>query len=345
MRMRENDRWRGTFTPQETGRHQFAIEAWRDPFASWTSDVTKKLGAGQNVDVEIIEGMALVAHAQERAPALHAHWRALNDPENDEQERLAILLSADLIELMREHGPRAGVSRCEPVPLVVDRKRAAFSAWYELFPRSASNDPERHGTFDDVIARLPYVKDLGFDVLYFTPIHPIGRTNRKGRNNALVATADDLGSVYAIGAREGGHDAIHPQLGTMDDFDRLVRDAASTASRSRSTSPSNARPIIPGSGNIRNGSSTGPTARSSTPRIRRRSTRTSSTSSSTAMHTPMSGSRCATSSCSGLAWRAHLPRRQSAHQAAAVLGVDDRRGDGRASRRASSCRRPSRGRR
>ena len=226
MRMRENDRWRGTFTPQETGRHQFAIEAWRDPFASWTSDVTKKLGAGQNVDVEIIEGMALVAHAQERAPALHAHWRALNDPENDEQERLAILLSADLIELMREHGPRAGVSRCEPVPLVVDRKRAAFSAWYELFPRSASNDPERHGTFDDVIARLPYVKDLGFDVLYFTPIHPIGRINRKGRNNALVATADDLGSVYAIGAREGGHDAIHPQLGTMADFERLVREAA-----------------------------------------------------------------------------------------------------------------------
>lgn len=226
MRLRANDRWRGAFTPDTCGRHEFTIEAWRDPFASWTSDVTKKIAAGQNVAVEIIEGMTLIDHARSRAPALQSHWRAINDPENGEQERLALLLSPDLIELMRDHGPRAGVSRCASTPVAVERKRAAFSAWYELFPRSASNDPQRHGTFDDVIERLPYVRDLGFDVLYFTPIHPIGRINRKGRNNALAAGSDDVGSVYAIGAREGGHDAIHPVLGTLADFERLVREAA-----------------------------------------------------------------------------------------------------------------------
>lgn len=226
LRMRENDRWRASFRPFDIGPHEFAIEAWRDRFASWTSDVTKKAAAGQNVSVDIVEGVALVEQAQANARALQSHWRALQDPNIDEQQKLAMLLSADLIEIMRRCAPRAGVSRTAAFPVSVDRKRAAFSAWYELFPRSASNDPQRHGAFDDVIARLPYVRDLGFDVLYFPPIHPVGVTNRKGRNNSLAAEPDDPGSVYAIGAREGGHDAIHPQLGTMQDFERLVREAA-----------------------------------------------------------------------------------------------------------------------
>lgn len=226
MRLHENDRWRGSFTPQEIGSHEFTVEAWRDTFASWARDVGKKSEAGQDVDVELIEGMELVEDAQRNSPAIQSHWRALTDPEVEPAQRLPLLLSPDLIRLMREHGPRAGVSRHAAIPLTVDRKRAAFSAWYELFPRSAANDPNRHGTFDDVIARLPYVRDLGFDVLYFPPINPIGRTNRKGRNNSLVSGPDDPGSVYAIGAREGGHDAIHPELGSMDDFERLVREAA-----------------------------------------------------------------------------------------------------------------------
>ncbi|MBX9760481.1 MAG: alpha-1,4-glucan--maltose-1-phosphate maltosyltransferase [Beijerinckiaceae bacterium] len=225
MRLQGNDRWRGMFAPQACGRHEFTIEAWRDPFASWVSDVTKKIAAVQNVEVEVIEGMRLIDRARERAPALQSHWRAIIDPQNADAERLALLLSPDLIELMREYGPRSGISQYEPIPLSVDRPRAAFSAWYELFPRSASKDAQRHGAFDDVIARLPYVRDLGFDVLYFTPIHPIGRTNRKGRNNSLAAGPDDPGSVYAIGAQEGGHDSIHPQLGTLAEFDQLVREA------------------------------------------------------------------------------------------------------------------------
>lgn len=226
MEMRENDRWRGAFTPDEMGIYEFTIEAWRDPFASWTSEVTKKAAAGQNVDVEILEGTALLNHAQANARELQSHWRALKDDSLDDQQRFAMLMSADLIDLMRHHGPRSGVSRTEALELTVERKRAAFSAWYELFPRSASNDPQRHGTFDDVIARLPYVRDLGFDVLYFPPIHPIGSTNRKGRNNSLTPDPDEPGSVYAIGSAEGGHDAIHPALGSMRDFERLVQEAA-----------------------------------------------------------------------------------------------------------------------
>ena len=123
---------------------------------------------------------------------------------------------------MYRAGPRTNLTRYKLLPVFADREAAAFSAWYEMMPRSQSGDASRHGTFDDVIARLPYVQDLGFDVLYFTPIHPIGRTNRKGRNNTLTPGPDDPGSPYAIGAAEGGHLAVHPELGTLADFDRLV---------------------------------------------------------------------------------------------------------------------------
>jgi starch synthase (maltosyl-transferring) len=123
---------------------------------------------------------------------------------------------------MYRAGPRTNLTRYKTVPVFADREAAAFSAWYEMMPRSQSGDVTRHGTFDDVIAKLPYVQDLGFDVLYFTPIHPIGRTNRKGKNNTLTPGPDDPGSPYAIGANEGGHLDVHPELGTLDDFDRLV---------------------------------------------------------------------------------------------------------------------------
>jgi starch synthase (maltosyl-transferring) len=127
---------------------------------------------------------------------------------------------------MSRAGIRTNASRYRrELEVFVDRPTAKFAAWYELFPRSQSGDPNRHGTFDDVIGRLPYVRDMGFDVLYFTPIHPIGRTNRKGRNNTLTPGPDDPGSPYAIGSEEGGHDALHPELGTFDDFHRLVEAA------------------------------------------------------------------------------------------------------------------------
>ena len=132
------------------------------------------------------------------------------------------------------------------MPLVADRERARAGAWYEMVPRSQGSVPGQHGTFDDCIARVPEIAALGFDVLYLTPIHPIGRTNRKGKNNSLNAGPDDPGSFYAIGNEQGGHDAVHPELGTLDDFRRLVDACRSTTWRSRSTSPCSARPTIRG---------------------------------------------------------------------------------------------------
>ena len=140
--------------------------------------------------------------------------------------RLALLTGSETQALLWRTGARAHLTRYDKELAVwVDRRRAPFSAWYEMFPRSQSGNVSRHGTFEDVIARLPYVRELGFDVLYFPPIHPIGHTNRKGKNNSLTPAPDDPGSPYAIGSEEGGHDAIHPELGTFADFERLIKAA------------------------------------------------------------------------------------------------------------------------
>ncbi|WP_238298136.1 alpha-amylase family glycosyl hydrolase, partial [Methylobacterium soli] len=137
--------------------------------------------------------------------------------------QLRRILDPEATKLIRRNAERVNASRYPVnIPVIADRLAARFSAWYEIFPRSQSGDPNRHGTFDDVIARLPEIRELGFDVLYFTPIHPIGRTNRKGKNNTLKAEPGDVGSVYAVGSEEGGHEAVHPELGTLADFERLV---------------------------------------------------------------------------------------------------------------------------
>jgi starch synthase (maltosyl-transferring) len=229
----DNDRWRGTFRPDSIGRHEFTIIAWRDLFATWRDEISKKHAAGQPISLELREGRILLENAlaepsrakgTDRA-ALEKVLRAVGDGEDD-GTRLATFLDRNTLALMKRVGARTNLTRyARSLPLYVDRKAAAFSAWYELMPRSQSNDPARHGTFDDVIARLPYVRDLGFDVLYFPPIHPIGRKNRKGRNNSLTPSERDPGSPYAIGAAEGGHDAIHPELGSFDDFARLIEAA------------------------------------------------------------------------------------------------------------------------
>lgn len=230
MQFVDNDRWAGRFKAAGPGRHAFTIEAWRDPFASWHAEVGKKRAAGQLIDLELIEGAALVDRAIAVAAAdvrdrLESMRSRLDEADAD--GRWTIFDSGEMREAMAASGLKANASRYRQVlPLWVDRKRAVYSAWYELFPRSAANDRTRHGSFDDVIARLPYVRDLGFDVLYFPPIHPIGTTNRKGKNNSLSAEPGDPGSVYAIGGDEGGHDAIHPELGSLDDFKRLVVAAA-----------------------------------------------------------------------------------------------------------------------
>jgi starch synthase (maltosyl-transferring) len=226
----DNDRWRGFALVEENARYLYTIIAWRDLFASWRDEVSKKHAAGVPITLELAEGRNLVErtlHDSERAreadrAALAGLLSALDGTE-DEGLRFSRLIAQETAELMARAGIRTNLSRYRrELELVVDRKRAAFSAWYELMPRSMSDDPSRHGTFDDVIGKLPYVRDLGFDVLYFPPIHPIGKTHRKGKNNSLKATPADPGSPYAIGSAEGGHDAIHPALGSFDDFARLV---------------------------------------------------------------------------------------------------------------------------
>jgi starch synthase (maltosyl-transferring) len=230
MRPLENDRWRGSFPLAENGRYLYSLVAWRDLFASWRDEVTKKRGAGRSVALEIVEGQELVERVlgdrtrvtEDVRRQLAELVEALRNAGTD-GGRLDVLLSDVMQAAMSRAGLRSDLSAYPKVLEVwADRRRAAFSAWYELFPRSQSGDPSRHGTFDDVIGRLPYVRDMGFDVLYLPPIHPIGHTNRKGRNNSLESTPDDPGSPYAIGSEEGGHDAIHPGLGTFADFARLV---------------------------------------------------------------------------------------------------------------------------
>ncbi len=223
----DNDRWAGSFLLTEIGRWTYTIFAWRNLFATWRQDVAKKHDAGQPISLELIEGRELVARYAKAAKgdvadALKALARKLETVE-DEGVLLGVLESAETAALMRRAGLRTNLSRYDhKIEVTADRPIAACAAWYEMMPRSQSGDPLRHGTFDDAIARLPYVRDLGFDVLYFPPIHPIGQTNRKGRNNSLTARADDPGSPYAIGAKDGGHDAIHAELGDFDDFARLI---------------------------------------------------------------------------------------------------------------------------
>ncbi|CAG2146846.1 Alpha-1,4-glucan:maltose-1-phosphate maltosyltransferase [Cupriavidus yeoncheonensis] len=240
MRHVVNDRWYGSFPLVGLGRHAFTVEAWRDTFASWLDEIGKKRAAGVDVSLEIEEGARLVADALMPAqggtpphPELAALVDELAASAGDDHARLEILLSpraaAAMHAAMQKPEGRPFASR-HPVPMPVEAERLAsrFASWYELFPRSTSNDESRHGTFDDVIVRLPAIRAMGFDVLYFTPIHPIGKTHRKGRNNSLRAQPDDPGSPYAIGAGDGGHDALHAQLGTFEDFERL-RIAAAAA--------------------------------------------------------------------------------------------------------------------
>ncbi|MFV8605039.1 maltotransferase domain-containing protein [Ralstonia pseudosolanacearum] len=227
-----NDRWRGAFRPERLGRHAYAVAAWRDAFGTFRAELETKHAAGVEVAVELEEGAQLVAHAADHAPkdapvgALHQLADLLRATAPDPAHRLKLLLDSATAHVMAQASHfRPFHVRSAPYPLDVERSGAAFASWYELFPRSASGDAQRHGTFRDVARRLGAIRAMGFDVLYFPPIHPIGRTHRKGRNNSLRAEPDDPGSPYAIGATEGGHDAIHPQLGTLDDFRRL-RDAA-----------------------------------------------------------------------------------------------------------------------
>jgi starch synthase (maltosyl-transferring) len=221
MRLAGNDRWHGRFTPPEPGRYLYAIEAWTDQFGSWRHGVLLKIEAGLDVALEAQEGREILRETRPLdAQANRLIARVLRA--FDRTHEVDLLLTDELAEAVAAVEPRSDLTHSAPVPVIADRPRARAGAWYEMMPRSQGAVPGKHGTFEDCIARLPELAELGFDVIYLTPIHPIGVTNRKGRNNALKAEPGDPGSPYAIGNWQGGHDAINPDLGTLADFRRFV---------------------------------------------------------------------------------------------------------------------------
>ncbi len=233
LRPYDNDRWSGDFFVTRIGRLHFTVEAWVDAFESWRRDTQRKFDAAQPIPLELGEGRELLVAAAREAntvgrAALEAIVRALDAGKND-AGKWAVAASPETRRYMAAWGQRDYVSR-KPGEgeIIVDRERAVNGAWYEIFPRSMGTDPTRSATFDECAARLPYIKDLGFDVVYLTPIHPIGVQFRKGKNNSLNAGPGEPGSPYAIGGpmgdgTMGGHDKVHPELGTLEDFRRFVR--------------------------------------------------------------------------------------------------------------------------
>lgn len=228
----DHDRWFGEFPVDRIGRWHFTVEAWTDIWKTWSAGFQKKVAGGQDVRLELTEAAQLIRAAARRAkrgPARAAltqsakAFETVDDSPSDAVVRRAT--GPELATLMHENFLPQGVTRySRELAIVVDRERARFSSWYEFFPRSTDRSG-KHGTFTTAIAELPRIQELGFDVLYLPPIHPIGRTFRKGKNNTLNPEPDDVGSPWAIGNEQGGHNAVNPDLGTIDDFDRFV-DAA-----------------------------------------------------------------------------------------------------------------------
>ena len=230
MRFVDNDRWAGSFPLTENTRYVYTVQAFPDHFGTWMDEVQKKVAAAVDVAVEVQEGLIIVGEAAADASvrdrdtlqtAIAAARTAATPP-----EAVRALTTDEVATTMRRNRSRIHAQDyAHELTVIADRVRARYAAWYSMFPRSAGTVPGKSGTFRDVIDQLPRLKHLGFNVLYFTPIHPIGSTNKKGKNNTLGGGPDDPGVPYAIGSEAGGHDAIDPQLGTMDDFHDLVREA------------------------------------------------------------------------------------------------------------------------
>ena len=224
-----NDRWRGEFSVSRLGTYRYTVEGWIDHYESWRTDLVKRVNAGQDVSVDLVIGAELVESAAQRATVAEAarlrEWAAgfsKGDPATlDERSHLA--LDEEMAALTMDFPQRShATTYARELLVAVDPVLAQTGAWYELFPRSCPGKTGAHGTFRDVEAHLPHVAKMGFDVLYLPPIHPIGHAFRKGRNNNPVCEPGEPGSPWGIGAEEGGHRAIHPELGTLEDFQRLV---------------------------------------------------------------------------------------------------------------------------
>jgi starch synthase (maltosyl-transferring) len=225
-----NDRWRGEFTVTELKPYSYTIQAWIDPFETWLELTLKKVEAGQDVAVDLLAGAELIEGATDRTSGEDAmrlkEWAAMLRSKKKTSLNAEVLQDETLSALMAKNPDRRfATTYHRELRVTVDRDKARFSAWYEMFPRSCGSGKTHHGTFKDCEARLPYVAGMGFDVLYLPPLHPIGKTNRKGKNNTPVAGPDDPGSPWAIGSAEGGHKSLHPELGTMADFRRLLSKA------------------------------------------------------------------------------------------------------------------------
>ena len=235
----EPDLWHAEVTPDETGAWTFAIEGWSDPVATWRHDAEIKIPAGIDVELMFTEGALLLERAAsglpEDSPArktLADAVTAVRDTTRPETVRYGAAVSADVDAVLADHPLRDMVTSEGPYPFFADRERALFGSWYEFFPRSEGARLDERtgkvvsGNFATAAKRLDAVAEMGFDIIYLPPIHPIGRINRKGRNNTLDPGPDDTGSPWAIGSDEGGHDAIHPDLGTFEDFDAFVARAS-----------------------------------------------------------------------------------------------------------------------
>lgn len=225
-----NDRWRGEFPVLTLGRYQYTVEGWIDRFQTWRNDLMKRIAAGQDVHVEMLIGAEIIEGAAARADSGDAEllrgWTGRLREAGDKELQKTVALDEELFSLIQRYPERHFVSRYEKgLVVVVDREKARFSTWYEVFPRSCALEPGKHGTLRDCEARLPYIASMGFDVVYLPPIHPIGRTSRKGKNNSVPAQQDDVGSPWAIGSEEGGHTSIHPRLGRLKDFRQFVSKA------------------------------------------------------------------------------------------------------------------------
>ena len=232
MRHLINDRWQGAFIAAKAGNYIFTITAWVDRFQSWCQDLKKRNYAGQeDISVYLMMGSRLIIEASQRATEpdrrkLIEYAERLKSDRLSQEKKVELALSDEIKLFMEKHDDRQDAATySRELTVLAEREKAIYGAWYEMFPHSASGQPKKYGSFKDCENRLPYVASMGFDVLYFPPIHPVGKTNRKGKNNAVTCQPGDPGTPWAIGSEDGGHKAINPLLGTLEDFKHLISEA------------------------------------------------------------------------------------------------------------------------
>jgi len=230
MKALGNDRWSGEFPVEKLGRYQYTVEGWIDRFQTWRGRLEKQVAAGQDVHVELLMGIDLIAEAAALAKGNDAevlrNWAIRLRAAAGKPEGATIALEETSLAIIQRYPVQHLASRYEKdLSVTVDREKARFSTWYEVFPRSCSTQAGRQGTFRDCELWLPYIASMGFDVVYLPPIHPIGRMFRKGKNNSTEPQATDVGSPWAIGSKEGGHKSVQPELGTLEDFKRFLAEA------------------------------------------------------------------------------------------------------------------------